>query len=58
MSDILNKHHASLFLIATACLLVVMSFELRSSFGLFVKPLSETHGWGREIIALRHGPDR
>lgn len=28
-----------------------MSFGFRSSFGLFVKPISEFHGWGRDIIA-------
>ena len=28
-----------------------MSFGFRSSFGLFVKPMSEFHNWGRDIIA-------
>ncbi len=52
MNRNLDKHRASLLLIATACLLLVMSFGLRSSFGLFVKPLSVTHDWGREIISM------
>jgi cyanate permease len=52
MNRDMTKHHASLFLIATACLLLVMSFGYRSCFGLFVKPLSATHGWGREIISM------
>ncbi|MBT8115884.1 MAG: MFS transporter [Arenicella sp.] len=38
-------------LLISACLLLMMSFGLRSSFGLFVKPMSETYGWGRDIIA-------
>jgi len=38
-------------LLISACLLLMMSFGLRSSFGLFVKPISEFHGWGRDTIA-------
>jgi len=38
-------------LIISACLLLMMSFGFRSSFGLFVKPMSEFHQWGRDIIA-------
>jgi len=38
-------------LIISACLLLMMSFGLRSSFGLFVRPVSEFHGWGRDVIA-------
>lgn len=38
-------------LLVSACLLLMMSFGFRSSFGLFVKPVSEFHGWGRDIIA-------
>ncbi len=52
MNRNLDKYHASLLLIATACLLLVMSFGSRSTFGLFVKPLSATHDWGREIISM------
>lgn len=29
----------------------MLSFGFRSSFGLFVKPISEFHGWGRDVIA-------
>ncbi len=38
-------------LIFSSCVLVMMSFGFRSSFGLFVKPISEFHGWGRDVIA-------
>jgi len=42
---------SSWFLIATACLLLLMSFGYRSSFGLFVYPITEANGWGREVIS-------
>ena len=42
---------AVLILLISACLLLTLSFGIRSSFGLFVKPLSEANGWGRDIIA-------
>lgn len=38
-------------LIISSCLLLMMSFGYRSSFGLFVKPMSEFHNWGRDTIA-------
>lgn len=40
------------FLMATACLLLMLSFGYRSSFGLFIKPLTEANGWGREAISM------
>lgn len=43
---------ATLILIASACLMLLLSFGYRSGFGLFVKPISETHGWGRDIISM------
>ena len=42
---------ATKILILSGCLLLMMSFGFRSSFGLFVKPMSEFHGWGRDTIA-------
>ena len=43
---------SSYFLIVSACLLVMLSFGYRSGFGLYVKPLSEANGWGRDIIGF------
>ena len=43
---------SSLFLIVTACLLLLLSFGYRSSFGLFVKPITDVNGWGREVISM------
>ena len=39
-------------MITTACLLLLLSFGYRSGFGLFVKPITEANGWGREIISM------
>lgn len=38
--------------IILACILLVLNFGLRSSMGFFMKPVSETFGYGREIFAL------
>ena len=43
---------SSYFLIFSACLLVLLSFGYRAGFGLYVKPLSEANGWGRDVIGL------
>ncbi|MEJ2154915.1 MAG: hypothetical protein P8X96_06245 [Desulfobacteraceae bacterium] len=47
-----SRHASSCFLIVTACLLLMLSFGYRSSFGLFVKPATEANGWGREVISV------
>jgi len=43
---------SSLWLIASGCLLLMLSFGLRSSFGLFVQPIGEFNGWGRDVLSL------
>jgi len=40
------------FLLFTACLLLMLSFGYRSSFGLFVKPITDANDWGREVISM------
>ena len=45
-------HGATGFLIAIACLLLLLSFGFRAGFGLFVKPITEANEWGREIISI------
>ena len=47
----LNRTSAYL-LIFSACLLLMLSFGYRSSFGLFVKPITEANAWGRDVISL------
>jgi len=51
-SNALNRHGSSAFLITSACLLLLLSFGYRSGFGLFVKPITEANGWGREVISF------
>ena len=46
-----NPHQTHYFLMAAACLLLLLSFGYRSSFGLFVRPITDANGWGREIIS-------
>lgn len=41
-----------LVVLAAGCLLAVLSFGIRSSFGLFLAPMSDEFGWGREIFAV------
>jgi predicted MFS family arabinose efflux permease len=41
----------SKLLLFSACLLLLLSFGYRSGFGLFVKPISDANGWGREVIS-------
>jgi MFS family permease len=38
--------------LACACLILMLSLGTRQSFGLFLQPLSSSHGWGREIFAF------
>ena len=33
-------------------MLLLLSFGFRSGFGLFVKPITEANGWGREVISM------
>ena len=47
-----KSYDSSSFLIAAACLLLLLSFGYRAGFGLFVKPITEANGWGREIISI------
>ena len=39
-------------IICAGCLLALLSFGIRASFGLFLAPMSGDFGWGREVFAL------
>ena len=41
-----------LLVMSAACLLLFFTFGIRSSFGLYLQPISAEFGWGREIFAL------
>src|SRR5690606_35274480 len=38
--------------IAAGCLIALVSFGVRSGFGLFLAPMSTDLGWGREVFAF------
>jgi predicted MFS family arabinose efflux permease len=48
----LEENGSNIFLIGAGCLLLLLSFGYRSSFGLFVRPITDANGWGREIISM------
>jgi MFS family permease len=50
MSPALSR--AALVVVACASLVGMMSFGIRSTFGLFLQPMSVDLGWGREAFAL------
>jgi predicted MFS family arabinose efflux permease len=41
-----------MIVIGAGCLLALLSFGIRSSFGLFLAPMSDDFGWGREVFAV------
>lgn len=40
------------FIIVCGCLISVITFGLRSTYGLFNQPITSAHGWGREVFAF------
>ncbi len=40
------------FVIVCGCLIAMITYGVRTSFGLFTEPLSQSNGWGREVFAL------
>ena len=50
MSQATSK--AALLAIACGSFIVLLSFGIRSSFGLFLQPMSLDLGWGREVFAF------
>jgi MFS family permease len=39
-------------IVVCGCLIAMIGFGPRSALGLFLTPLSSTHGWGRDVFAL------
>lgn len=39
-------------IVVCGCLISLISFGVRSSYGLFNNPMTEAHGWGRDVFAL------
>jgi MFS family permease len=43
---------APAFVVACGCLIALITYGLRTSFGLFATPISEGRGWSPEVFAL------
>jgi MFS family permease len=41
-----------LVILLCGCVIATLGFGPRSSLGLFLTPMSNEHGWGRDIFAL------
>src|SRR5262244_1222917 len=41
-----------LVIILCGCLISLLGFGPRSSFGFFLTPMSQANGWGRDVFAL------
>lgn len=39
-------------ILISACLLLLLSIGYRAGFGLFMQPMSEANGWGRDVLSL------
>ncbi|NKB34081.1 MAG: MFS transporter [Pseudomonadales bacterium] len=49
----MNKNqHAYFPIIISGCVLVLLSFGYRAGFGLFMQPMPDANGWGRDVLAL------
>ncbi len=41
-----------LVVIVAGCIIALVGFGIRAVFGLFLEPITSTHGWGRETFAI------
>lgn len=46
------KWRTPLVVLACGTVVLLISFGTRTSFGIFLKPVSDTLGWGREVFAM------
>jgi predicted MFS family arabinose efflux permease len=45
-------YHTLTALIVAGCLVSIVNFGIRSTFGFFTLPVSEAHGWPREVFSF------
>ena len=45
-------YYATAVIVVAGCLVAIVNFGVRSSFGLFTAPISEAHQWPREIYSF------
>lgn len=48
----ISWYHSVTALIVAGCLVAVVNFGIRSAFGFFTVPISDAHGWPREIFSF------
>ena len=48
----LNTRRFIVLALGCACLILIINFGMRASMGFFLKPVSQAHGYGREIFAM------
>ena len=44
--------HAPQTIIVAGCLIALIAFGVRATMGLFTAPISDAHGWGREVFGF------
>ncbi|ASJ76820.1 MFS transporter [Granulosicoccus antarcticus] len=52
MSTLKSQWRTPVIVIVAGCLISVIGFGIRSSFGLFLEPMTVTRGWSRETFGL------
>ena len=52
MNTLKRQWRTPLIVIVAGCLISVIGFGIRSSFGLFLEPMTEAQGWSRETFGL------
>ncbi|MBV8840968.1 MAG: MFS transporter [Alphaproteobacteria bacterium] len=48
----INSWRTPVVIIVCGCLISLLGFGPRSSFGFFLTPMSQANGWGRDVFAL------
>jgi len=51
-ADHIPWYHTVTAMIVAGCLVAIVNFGIRSTFGFFTVPISEAHGWPREIFSF------
>ena len=47
-----SRWHTPLLVIIAGCLIALLGFGIRSSFGLFLEPITQARDWNRETFAI------
>lgn len=51
-ADHIPWYHTITAMIVAGCLVAIVNFGVRSTFGFFTVPVSEAHGWPREVFSF------